>query len=140
MGQKSSARPPDGKILKKEVLGYAGICLVLLLLLGAGGMLSRTFPVRALVNALIHLLVGGLGMSVWISCFRPGVERSEFFRTFRWLYHPGIWMLAAASFLEGSDILSEPIAGNLHLAYIAGWTFLVAGAIVLAVILREGKT
>lgn len=90
MGQKSSARPPDGKILKKEVLGYAGICLVLLLFLGAGGMLSRTFPVRALVNALIYLLVGGLGMSVWISCFRPGVERSEFFRTFRWLYHPGI--------------------------------------------------
>ncbi len=57
---------------KKEVLGYAGICLVLLLFLGAGGMLSRTFPVRALVNALIYLLVGGLGMSVWISCFRPG--------------------------------------------------------------------
>ena len=49
-------------------------------------------------------------------------------------------MLAAASFLEESDILSEPIAGNLHLAYIAGWIFLVAGAIVLAVILREGKT
>ena len=43
MGQKSSARPPDDGILKKEILGYTGICFVLLLLLGAGGMLAHFF-------------------------------------------------------------------------------------------------
>ena len=45
MNQKSSARPPDRGILKKELFGYAGICLVLLLLLGTGERLFDTFPV-----------------------------------------------------------------------------------------------
>ena len=45
MNQKSSARPPDHGILKKELLGYTGICLVLLLLLGTGERLFDTFPV-----------------------------------------------------------------------------------------------
>ena len=44
MNQKSSARPPDRGILKKELFGYAGICLVLLLLLGTGERLFDTFP------------------------------------------------------------------------------------------------
>ena len=140
MGQKSSARPPDDGILKKEILGYTGICFVLLLLLGAGGMLARTFTVMALANTLLYLAIGGLGMSACLFRFRPGAEQSEFFRTFCWLYHPGIWILAAVSFLEESGILPESIAGNLHLVYIAGGTFLVAGVIVLVVILREGKT
>ena len=139
MDQKSSGRPPDHGILKKEVFGYAGICLVLLLFLGAGGMLARTFPVKALVRSLCYLVVGGLGMSAGIFCFRPAAEQSEFFKTFSWLYHPGIWILAAASFLEESGLATAQLAGNLHLVYIAGWTFLVAGVIVLVVILREKR-
>lgn len=139
MNQKSSGRPPDHGILKKEVFGYAGICMVLLLLLGAGGMMVRTFPVKALAEALSYLVVGGLGMSAGIFCFRPAAEQSEFFRAFSWLYHPGVWILAAASFLGESGICTGNFSGNLHLVYIAGWTFLVAGVIVLVVILRDNR-
>ena len=88
MNQKSSGRPPDHGILKKEVFGYAGICLVLLLLLGAGGMLVRTFPVKGVLSALCYLAVGGLGMSAGMFWFRPEAEWSEFFKTFNLLYHP----------------------------------------------------
>ena len=48
MNQKSSARPPDHGILEKELLGYTGICLVLLLLLGTGERLFDTFPVQGM--------------------------------------------------------------------------------------------
>ena len=139
MNQRSSGRPPDHGILKKEVFGYAGICLVLLLLLGAGGMLVRTFPVKGVLSALCYLAVGGLGMSAGMFWFRPEAEWSEFFKTFNLLYHPGVWILAAASFLEGTGIGTARITGNLHLVYIAGWTFLVAGVIVLVEILRGSR-
>ena len=102
MNQKSSARPPDHGILKKE-------------------------------------LFGGLGMSAGIFRFRPETERSEFFKTFTLLYHPGVWILAAASFLEKAGIAVVHVTENLHLVYIAGWTFLVAGMIVLVVILRGSR-
>lgn len=52
MNQKSSARPPDHGILKKELFGYAGICLVLLLLLGTGERLFVTFPMQGVLSAL----------------------------------------------------------------------------------------
>ena len=139
MNQKSSGRPPDYGILKKEVFGYAGICLVLLLFLGAGGMLVRTFPVKGVLSALCYRVIGGLGMSAGIFWFRPEAEWSEFFKTFNLLYHPGVWILATASFLEGTGIATVRITGNLHLVYIAGWTFLVAGVIVLVVILRGSR-
>ena len=139
MDQKSSGRPPDHGILKKEMFGYAGICLMLLLFLGIGGMLVRTFPVKGVLGALCYLVVGGLGMSAGIFWFRPEAEWSEFFKTFNLLYHPGIWILAAASFLEGTGIGTAYITGNLQLVYIAGWTFLVAGMIVLVVILRGSR-
>ena len=139
MNQKSSARPPDHGMLKKELFGYAGICLVLLLLLGTGERLFGTFLVKGLLSALCYLAVGGLGMSVGIFRFRPEAERSEFFKTFTLLYHPGVWILAAASFLEKTGIAAVRITENLHLVYIAGWTFLVAGMIVLVVILRDSR-
>ena len=66
MNQKSSARPPDHGILKKELFGYTGICLVLLLLLGTGERLFDTFPVQGMLSALCYLFVGGLGMSAGI--------------------------------------------------------------------------
>ena len=139
MNQKSSGRPPDHGILKKEMFGYAGICLMLLLFLGIGGMLVRTFPVKGVLGALCYLVVGGLGMSAGMFCFRPEAERSEFFKTFTLLYHPGVWILAAASFLEKTGIAAVRITESLHLVYIAGWTFLVAGMIVLVVILRGSR-
>ena len=139
MNQKSSGRPPDHGILKKEMFGYAGICLMLLLFLGIGGMLVRTFPVKGVLGALCYLVVGGLGMSAGIFRFRPEAERSEFFKTFTLLYHPGVWILAAASFLEKTGIAAVRITENLHLVYIAGWAFLVAGMIVLVVILRDSR-
>ena len=139
MNQKSSARPPDRGILKKELFGYAGICLVLLLLLGTGERLFDTFPMQGVLSALSYLVVGGLGMSAWIFRFRPETERSEFFKTFTLLYHPGVWILAAASFLEKAGIAVVHVTENLHLVYIAGWTFLVAGMIVLVVILRGSR-
>ena len=139
MNQKSSARPPDYGILKKVLFGYAGICLVLILLLGTGERMFDTFPVKAMLSALCYLFVGGLGMSAGIFRFRPETERSEFFKTFTLLYHPGVWILAAASFLEKTGIAAVRITENLHLVYIAGWTFLVAGMIVLVVILRDSR-
>ena len=139
MNQKSSARPPDRGILKKELFGYAGICLVLLLLLGTGERLFDTFPMQGVLSALSYLVVGGLGMSAGIFRFRPETERSEFFKTFTLLYHPGVWILAAASFLEKAEIAVVHVTENLHLVYIAGWTFLVAGMIVLVVILRGSR-
>lgn len=139
MNQKSSARPPDRGILKKELFGYAGICLVLLLLLGTGERLFDTFPMQGVFSALSYLVVGGLGMSAGIFRFRPETERSEFFKTFTLLYHPGVWILAAASFLEKAGIAVVHVTENLHLVYIAGWTFLVAGMIVLVVILRGSR-
>ena len=139
MNQKSSTRPPDHGILKKELFGYTGICLVLLLLLGTGERLFDTFPMQGVLSALSYLVVGGLGMSAGIFWFRPEAEWSEFFKTFNLLYHPGIWILAAASFLEGTGIGTAYITGNLQLVYIAGWTFLVAGVIVLVVILRGSR-
>ena len=139
MNQKSSARPPDRGILKKELFGYAGICLVLLLLLGTGERLFDTFPMQGVLSALSYLVVGGLGMSAGIFRFRPETERSEFFKTFTLLYHPGVWILAAASFLEKAGIAVVHVTENLHLVYIAGWTFLVAGMIVLVVILRDSR-
>ena len=139
MNQKSSARPPDRGILKKELFGYAGICLVLLLLLGTGERLFGTFPMQGVLSALSYLVVGGLGMSAGIFRFRPETERSEFFKTFTLLYHPGVWILAAASFLEKAGIAVVHVTENLHLVYIAGWTFLVAGMIVLVVILRGSR-
>ena len=93
MNQKSSARPPDHGILKKELFGYTGICLVLILLLGTGERMFDTFPVKAMLSALCYLVVGGLGMSAGMFCFRPEAERSEFFKTFTLLYHPGVWMI-----------------------------------------------
>ena len=57
MNQKSSARPPDHGILKKELFGYTGICLVLLLLLGTGERLFDTFPVQGMLRALCYLFV-----------------------------------------------------------------------------------
>lgn len=105
MNQKSSARPPDHGILKKELFGYTGICLVLLLLLGTGERLFDTFPMQGVLSALSYLVVGGLGMSAGIFRFRPETERSEFFKTFTLLYHPGVWILAAASFLEKQESL-----------------------------------
>ena len=139
MNQKSSARPPDRGILKKELFGYAGICLVLLLLLGTGERLFDTFPMQGVLSALSYLVVGGLGMSAGIFRFRHETERSEFFKTFTLLYHPGVWILAAASFLEKAGIAVVHVTENLHLVYIAGWTFLVAGMIVLVVILRGSR-
>ena len=139
MNQKSSARPPDRGILKKELFGYAGICLVLLLLLGTGERLFDTFPMQGVLSALSYLVVGGLGMSAGIFRFRPETERSEFFKTFTLLYHPGVWILAAASFLEKAGIAVVHVTENLHLVYIAGWTCLVAGMIVLVVILRGSR-
>ena len=139
MNQKSSARPPDRGILKKELFGYAGICLVLLLLLGTGERLFDTFPMQGVLSALSYLVVGGLGMSAGIFRFRPETERSEFFKTFTLLYHPGVWILAAASFLEKAGIAVVHVTENLHLVYITGWTFLVAGMIVLVVILRGSR-
>lgn len=139
MNQKSSARPPDYGILKKVLFGYAGICLVLLLLLGTGERLFDTFPVQGVLSVLCYLFVGGLGMSAGIFRFRPETERSEFFKTFTLLYHPGVWILAAASFLGKTGIAVVRITENLHLVYIAGWTFLVAGMIVLVVILRGSR-
>ena len=120
MDQKSSGRPPDHGILKKEMFGYAGICLMLLLFLGIGGMLVRTFPVKGVLGALCYLVVGGLGMSAGIFWFRPEAEWSEFFKTFNLLYHPGIWILAM-----------------MGLTFVIG--FLVAGVIVLVVILRGSR-
>ena len=140
MNQKSSGRPPDHRILKKEIFGYAGICLAVLVFLGAGGVLTRTFPVKALAGALCYLVVGGLGMPAGIFWFRPAAEQSEFFKTFNLLYHPGVWILAAASFLEESGFVTTQLIGNLHLVYIAGWTFLMAGVIVLVIILRDVRT
>ncbi len=137
MHQKSPGRPPNQRILKKEVFGYAVICLLLLLLLGIGGNLSRTFPVKGLAAALGYLAIGGLGMSSWMFCFRASAEQSEFFKIFSLLYHPGVWILAAASFLEGGSAAKPELTGSLHLVYIAGWTFLAAGIIVLVVILRD---
>ena len=139
MNQKSSARPPDRGILKKELFGYAGICLVLLLPLGTGERLFDTFPMQGVLSALSYLVVGGLGMSAGIFRFRPETERSELFKTFTLLYHPGVWILAAASFLEKAGIAVVHVTENLHLVYIAGWTFLVAGMIVLVVILRGSR-
>lgn len=78
-------------------------------------------------------------MSAGIFRFRPETERSEFFKIFTLLYHPGVWILAAASFLEKAGIAVVHVTENLHLVYIAGWTFLVAGMIVLVVILRGSR-
>ena len=50
-----------------------------------------------------------------------------------------LWILAAASFLEKTGISAVRITESLHLVYIAGWTFLVAGMIVLVVILRGSR-
>ncbi len=138
MDQKQAGRPPDHGILKKEVFGYSVICVLLLLLLTAGVVLSRSFPARGVASALGYLTIGGLGMSAWMFCFWSKAEKSEFFKTFSLLYHPGIWILAAASFLEGGGLAENEVTGNLHLIYIAGGTFLVAGLIVLVVILRDG--
>lgn len=139
MTQKSSARPPNHGILKKELFGYAGICLVLFLLLGTGERMFDTFPVKGMLSALCYLVMGGLGMSAGMFCFRPEAERSEFFKTFTLLYHPGVWILAAASFLEKTGIAAVRITESLHLVYIVGWAFLVAGMIVLVVILRDSR-
>lgn len=139
MRQKPSGRPPNCGILKKEVFGYAMICILLLLLLAFGGMQNRTFPIKGVASALGYLTIGGLGMSAWMFCFRSKAEQSEFFKTFSLLYHPGVWILAAASFLEGGGMAKSEVTGNLHLIYIAGGTFLVAGLIVLVVILRDGN-
>ena len=98
-----------------------------------------TFPVKGMLSALCYLAMGGLGMSAGIFRFRPEAERSEFFKTFTLLYHPGVWILAAASFLEKTGIAAVRITENLHLVYIAGWAFLVAGMIVLVVILRDSR-
>ncbi len=93
MNQKSSARPPDHGILKKELFGYAGICLVLLLLLGTGERLFDTFPMQGVLSALSYLVVGGLGMSAGMFRFRPETERSEFLRPLRCCIIPesGFW-------------------------------------------------
>ena len=98
-----------------------------------------TFPVKGMLSALCYLVMGGLGMSAGMFCFRPEAERSEFFKTFTLLYHPGVWILAAASFLEKTGIAAVRITEYLHLVYIAGWAFLVAGMIVLVVILRDSR-
>ena len=92
-----------------------------------------------MLSALCYLFVGGLGMSAGMFRFRPEAERSEFFKTFTLLYHPGVWILAAASFLEKTGISAVRITESLHLVYIAGWSFLVAGMIVLVVILRGSR-
>lgn len=139
MSEKPSGRPPNRGILKKEVFGYAVICIILLLLLGTGGMAGRAFPVKGVASALGYLTIGGLGMSAWMFCFRSRTEQSEFFKTFSLLYHPGVWILAAASFLEGGGLAKSEVTGTLHLIYIAGGTFLVAGLIVLVIILRDGS-
>lgn len=102
MNQKSSARPPDHGILKKELFGYTGICLVLLLLLGTGERLFDTFPVQGMLSALCYLFVGGLGMSAGMFRFRPEAERSEFFKTFTLLYHPGS-LDSGGSLLSGEN-------------------------------------
>lgn len=98
-----------------------------------------TFPVKGMLSSLCYLVMGGLGMSAGMFCFRPEAERSEFFKTFTLLYHPGVWILAAASFLEKTGIAAVRITEYLHLVYIAGWAFLVAGMIVLVVILRDSR-
>lgn len=55
-------------------------------------------------------------MSAGMFRFRPEAERSEFFKTFTLLYHPGVWILAAASFLEKTGISAVRITESLHLA------------------------
>lgn len=93
MNQKSSARPPDHGILKKELFGYTGICLVLLLLLGTGERLFDTFPVQGMLSALCYLFVGGLGMSAGMS--GSGLRQSgpSFLRPLRCCIIPesGFW-------------------------------------------------
>lgn len=125
--------------IKKGTVWVYGHSVCLLLLLGTGERLFDTFPVQGMLSALCYLFVGGLGMSAGMFRFWPEAERSEFFKTFTLLYHPGVWILAAASFLEKTGISAVRITESLHLVYIAGWSFLVAGMIVLVVILRGSR-
>lgn len=117
---------------------YVVICVLLFLLLAAAGKedLGPVSP-GALRGMLVFLIPGGAGVFAALACFLPAAEESEFFRAFGWLYHLGLWLLAAAAGAVRAGTLSEKSAELWHMAYIAGWTLLAAGVIILILIIKE---
>ncbi len=116
---------------------YGSVCVLLLALAKAGQSLVPGFPSEALMGTLWFFLPGGAVVFGLLDRFLPWAKQSEFFRVFSLLYHPGIWLLAVTTFAGNAGIQSGKAAECLPMAYIAGWTLLAAGLIVLILIIKE---
>lgn len=126
-----------GKHIRKSAVCYGIICALVAALAAAGVNLIPGFPSEALAGTLKVLFPGGVVVFLMLKCFCPTAEQSEFYRIFEILYHPAIWLLAIVIFAEKSGTWSGVPADSLHMAYIAGWTLLAAGIIILILIIKE---
>lgn len=131
-------RDHTGRRCGRAAVFYVVVCVLLFLLSAAAEKedLGSVSP-EALRGMLVFLIPGGAGVFAALACFLPAAEESEFFQAFEWLYHLGLWLLAAAACAVRAETLSERGAEFLHMAYIAGWTLLAAGVIILILIIKE---
>lgn len=122
--------------LKKNTWIYTAAC---------GGvcccLLASEYCCRELVSAFWHMLVflalGGAGMFAWMSRAWPWAEKSEYFRAFSVLYHPGIWLLSGSAFAARTGWGGSAGTAFINVALVAGWAFLAAAGIVLILIWKE---
>lgn len=127
----------DGRRSRNNACLYGIACMIIVIAAKTGAWLVPEFPSGAFLGMLKVLIPGGVAVFLILARFLPSAENSEYFRVFGCLYHPGIWLLAESFFAETVGGWSGMISECLHMAYIAGWTLLAAGIIVLILIVKE---
>lgn len=135
MGQAS------GRRWEKSMLRVSGLYGVLSLADLTAAALCRAFSLNVETMAFARmfpwLFLGGGGCFLFLSRRMPQAKASEYYRIFLCLYHSGLLILAAATFLNEVIEKKEGLSSDIRLAAIAGGTLLCAGVIVLLLIAWE---
>lgn len=131
----------SGKQWEKSMLHTSGLYGLLGLADLAATAFCRAFSldVEAMAFARMFpwLFLGGGGIFLFLSRWMPRAKASEYYRIFQFLYHPGLLILAAVSFLNGVCDEKEGMSSDIRLTVIAGGALLCAGMIVLSLIAWE---
>lgn len=131
----------SGRQWEKSMLRTSWLYGLLGLTALAAAALCRAFALSAQAMAFARmfpwLFLGGGGVFLFLSKRMPRAGSSEYYRIFQFLYHSGLLILTAASFLIGMCAGKEGISSDIRLTVIAGGALLCAGVIVLSLIAWE---
>lgn len=104
------------------------------------GMLGQLYGCEdpsVMKNIYLYPLAAGTGGYLVIRLLASHAAESEYYRLFSWFYNAGIAVLFLEQFLSGWFGETGRVRAYLRMIFIAGWTLLAVGILVLIIAEKE---